>query len=398
MLETLLAMVLLGSLLGIVTGLVPGLHVNTVAVIALGLLQGAGLEVIALIVSMAIVHTFVDFIPSIALGVPSEDNLLSVLPGQRFFLKGNGYYAVMLTVWGGLVGGAIAIAASPIFHRFLEKSATWVPKVTPFALAAVLALMVFDEKGASKRIYSLAVIALASLLGLAMLSPSSAVKNPLPVLVLGFFGVAPLLQSLKNRVSVERQSLKETRVKEKLVAEYSLLSALGASFVSTMPGVGPNQAALTVRTAVGKIGSSAYLVLLGGINTANTLFSLTALYAVGKTRTGVAAAIKQLIELQGEQMLALAGVCLIALAFGAVSTAFISKHLLRVVCSFNYTKLNSLVLSMLVALVLFFSNPLGWGAFAVSIAIGFGAISLGVKRSHCMAFLMAPAITYYFRM
>ena len=78
----LVILVLVGCLLGVITGLVPGIHVNTIAVIALEVFRTGRFELAALIVAMSIVHTFVDFVPSIVLAVPGEDNLLSVLPGQ----------------------------------------------------------------------------------------------------------------------------------------------------------------------------------------------------------------------------------------------------------------------------------------------------------------------------
>ena len=117
MVETLILFVLAGCVLGTITGLVPGIHVNTIAVVALELFRTGRFELVALIVSMSIVHSFVDFIPSILLAVPGEDNLMSVLPGHRFFLKGAGHYAVTLTVWGGIVGGVMALAVSPIFLK-----------------------------------------------------------------------------------------------------------------------------------------------------------------------------------------------------------------------------------------------------------------------------------------
>ena len=395
MVETLILFVLAGCVLGTITGLVPGIHVNTIAVIALELFRTGRFELVALIVSMSIVHSFVDFIPSILLAVPGEDNLMSVLPGHRFFLKGAGHYAVTLTVWGGVVGGVIALVVSPVFLKFLQENIAFIGAGVPLVLATVLALMILDEKGLEKRIFSVGIIAASSILGIVVLSPACAIKNPLMALILGFFGKAPLLHSLKDKPIVRKQSTKCEELGGKMVFESAALSVLAASFVSMFPGIGANQAALAVRTIVGKIKSRDYLVLLGGINTSNMLFSLVALYAVGKTRTGTAATIKQLIELQEEHMLVLAAVCIIAIAFGAIATITISKQALKIIGKFDYNKLNLGVLAILVAIVSFLSNSVGMVAFALATVIGFGAISFGVKRSHCMAFLMAPTIFYY---
>ena len=397
MVETLILFVLAGCVLGTITGLVPGIHVNTVAVIALELFRTGRFELVALIVSMSVVHSFVDFIPSIMLAVPGEDNLLSVLPGHKFFLMGAGHYAVTLTVWGGVVGGVMAVLVSPIFLKFLQENIAFIGKAIPFVLTTVLALMIFDEKGIEKRVFAVGIIIASSLLGIIALSPECAIKNPLMALILGFFGMAPLLHSLKDRPVAKKQTTGGEEFGGKMIFEGAALSVIAASFVSMFPGIGANQAALAVRTIVGKIKSSDYLVILGGINTSNMLFSLVALYAVGKTRTGTAAAIKQLIELQPEHMLVLAAVCIIAIAFGAIATITISKQAVKIIGKFDYSKLNLGVLVMLIVIVLFLSNSIGVVAFSLATVIGFSAISFGVKRSHCMAFLMMPTIIYYLK-
>ena len=49
---------------------------------------------------MAITHTFIDFIPSIFLGAPDEDSVLSILPGHKLLLKGYAYTGIILTLYG----------------------------------------------------------------------------------------------------------------------------------------------------------------------------------------------------------------------------------------------------------------------------------------------------------
>jgi putative membrane protein len=73
---------------------------------------------------MSITHTFIDFIPSIFLGAPDEDTGLSTLPGHEFLLKGQGYYAVKLTV----IGSAIAIISLTFLIPFFILV---VPKIYP---------------------------------------------------------------------------------------------------------------------------------------------------------------------------------------------------------------------------------------------------------------------------
>ena len=123
-----------GAALGTLTGIAPGIHVNTLALIMLvsypgiaGLMGltcnafGIGVShipllVCCIIISASVVHSFVDFIPSVFLGAPDEDTTLSVLPGHRLLLSGKGMDAVVCAAKGSLAGACVAIVLTlPVF-------------------------------------------------------------------------------------------------------------------------------------------------------------------------------------------------------------------------------------------------------------------------------------------
>ncbi|MCK5291805.1 MAG: tripartite tricarboxylate transporter permease [Thermoplasmata archaeon] len=162
---------LIGVIAGIATGLIPGLHVNNVALASVAL-QGSlislamflfgwadpTLEELLLIVSTLIIgnvvtHTFLDFIPSVFLGAPEGDTALSVLPGHRMLLKGLGYEAVKLSAFGSLMSVFLALCmiiplrlvmGSPIFAY--EK----LQGVIFFILLIVVMMLVLTERGEKK--------------------------------------------------------------------------------------------------------------------------------------------------------------------------------------------------------------------------------------------------------
>ena len=88
----LLGSLFFGVMLGSLTGLIPGFHVNNVALILLALspaLLDLGIplaSVAAIIVSTGTVHTFLNYIPSALIGAPDGDTALSLLPGHRMLL------------------------------------------------------------------------------------------------------------------------------------------------------------------------------------------------------------------------------------------------------------------------------------------------------------------------
>ena len=105
-----LAALIIGILLGTLTGLIPGFHVNNVALILLALSPGLlelGIPlsaVAAIIVSTGTVHTFLNYIPSALIGAPDGDTALSLLPGHRMLLAGNAARGVAWSARGSQLG------------------------------------------------------------------------------------------------------------------------------------------------------------------------------------------------------------------------------------------------------------------------------------------------------
>ena len=106
----LLGSLFFGVMLGSLTGLIPGFHVNNVALILLALspaLLDLGIplaSVAAIIVSTGTVHTFLNYIPSALIGAPDGDTALSLLPGHRMLLSGNAARGVAWSARGSQLG------------------------------------------------------------------------------------------------------------------------------------------------------------------------------------------------------------------------------------------------------------------------------------------------------
>ncbi|MDD1639821.1 MAG: tripartite tricarboxylate transporter permease, partial [Methanomicrobiales archaeon] len=101
MMWSLLAGTVLGVAIGTVSGLVPGVHANTMASVLLGgeavLASVFGPEALGAALFAALVtHTFLDIIPSTFLGIPDADTALAVLPAHALCLEGKGEEAVRI--------------------------------------------------------------------------------------------------------------------------------------------------------------------------------------------------------------------------------------------------------------------------------------------------------------
>src|SRR3989344_14766 len=128
-----LALVLLiGIIIGTLTGLAPGIHINLVAAITLSSLPllafVSPLSLAVFITAVALTHTCVDFIPSIYLVAPQEDTYLTVHPGHEMLKQGKAHEAILLALLGVIIGLLISlplipfyIFLSPIMEKFLTN-------------------------------------------------------------------------------------------------------------------------------------------------------------------------------------------------------------------------------------------------------------------------------------
>ena len=105
-----LAALFIGVCIGSLTGLIPGFHVNNVALILLGIspaLLAIGIPLSAaagIIVATGVVHTFLGYIPSALIGAPGADTALALLPGHRMLLSGNAPKGVAYSARGSQLG------------------------------------------------------------------------------------------------------------------------------------------------------------------------------------------------------------------------------------------------------------------------------------------------------
>ena len=161
----------LGSLLGMGSGLVPGMHVNTLALLLLAvsspLLGGiafscsgfgvgpelAPLLLSVLIISASVTHSFVDFLPSLFLGIPDESKVLSVLPAHRLLLAGQGGPALVCAATGSLIGATVALLLAIPLQLFMLSAwgCEWAIELAcPYFLVLVAVILIASEARSKK--------------------------------------------------------------------------------------------------------------------------------------------------------------------------------------------------------------------------------------------------------
>jgi putative membrane protein len=390
----------LGAFIGIFTGLIPGLHVNLVSLILLsmsGYLLGFTSPIVlcCFIISLSVVHTFLDAIPSIFLGAPDAEQALNALPGHKLLLQGKGFEAVKLTVIGSLLSLIIVVLLIPLAIPTVGKIYPILEPYIGWILLAVVVFMVLKEENYERKFWSFFIFMLSGILGIITFSTPN-LGQPLLPLLTGLFGISTLIMSLSSNTTIPKQKITDT-IK---IPKINMIKSLGASVVSgsmigMFPGLGAAQAAVIASQAIGKIGTYSFMVLVGGINTVNFVFSLVTLLVLDKARNGAIVAIKEIMKIDTQTLMVLVAAALVAGGIATFLTFGITRIFCKIIAKVNYKILCISVMIFVSCMVFYFSSFTGVAILITSTAIGLIPNITGVGRSNAMGCLLLPVILYF---
>ncbi len=393
--------ILAGVSAGIITGLIPGIHVNLISIVLIsisGYLLGftSPLILAVFVIAMSITHTFLDSIPSVFLGAPDADMALAVLPGHRLLMEGKGYEAVKLTVIGSLLSLIACVVLIPLMIPLAPLIYKLLQPYIGYILIAIVLYMILIEKKIKKIFGSFIVFSLSGILGMIVLTMPN-LKQPLFPLLSGLFGVSVLLISLNQKVLLPEQKITETiSISKKNKFKAISAAVFSGSLTGLFPGLGAAQAAVIAMQFVGNIGMYAFMVLIGGINTVNFLFSLVTFYTLQKARNGAIVAVMEIIKsISLTELIVLVAAALITGSIATYLALNLSKIFSRMINKVNYNMLIIGVISLIVLLVIILSSWTGLLILITSTSIGIIAPSLGVKRTHSMGCLLLPVILFF---
>jgi putative membrane protein len=432
-----------GVSLGIITGLLPGLHVNNVALIMVSLSSGIvaacsplfayGISdqfilmlIAGFMISVSISHSFHDTIPSTFIGAPEEETALSVLPAHSLLLKGEGYKAVALAALGSY--GAILVCLAFLYPlRFIIGPPLslydTMQEVMIWFLLAIVILMISTEKtritdfGSSGKLPSLLgmifaafVFVLSGIFGIIIFDVhlTSPIGLPAPVLfpaLAGLFGVPPLLTSLVTKPAIPEQKVEpfiQNRIEKKSSFFSILIGSFAGIFVSLIPGLTTATGTVLAMNARQKSSQEQTIVTLSAVNTAATFSVTMMLFIIQRARSGVTLAVRDMITIEPWDSFAMPMGVIYLLMFlilsGALSfflTLYIGRLFARKFHVIPYQKLVVFTLLFVCVLVVLFTGVLGLIVLLVATSIGFLPLCWGVRRSHCMGVLLIPIILYF---
>lgn len=395
-----LVFVLGGALLGTLSGLTPGLHANNFALLLAGmapLIPGPPLLVGAAMLSAGVVHTFLDVVPALALGVPDAEMAVAALPGHRLVLEGRGYEALRLSAMGSALAVVFAVPlAVPMTFLMVEAWPTLAANM-PLVLGTVVTIMLLTENSLSGFVGGVLAFGISALLGMATLDLDPAAPlygDVLAPLFAGLFG-APILVDAMNGTGIPEQTDDAITIPRRAVLLPAAAGALAGAVVGYLPGVSSAIAAiLALLVLPGSSDDRGFVIATSGVNTANTIFALFALVALGTPRTGVLVAVERAkVPLNPPVLLSAVA---IAAAIGFVLVLVVGDRYLRVIGAVDYAKLCLVVLTLLVVLSYAFAGAIGVVVFLVSALVGFIPVRFGANRVHLMGVLIGPIALWYY--
>ncbi len=372
-------------LIGIIAGLIPGLHSNNIAVI-ISASPYFGIEICAFVLSMCTVQVFIEFIPSTFLGATSEATFESVLPAHRMLLEGKAYEAICLTTLGAIIAFILGAILTPWFFAYLETNSQEIIQITPIVLIFALIVFPLSEKGWKNKLTSIFVIIAAGTQGYLF-------NGQIFPLITGYFGIAGTIYSLKEENYLQKQTL-EVKIKLNEIKN-ALVGMIGGAIVAVMPGIGSNTAGGIINIFRKNTDSRGYLTMLGAINASNFFFSFATLFALSKARNGGMLAIKDKIFATPAMMTYGTEIMLISAGIGGFIAILIAKKATQIIKPTLVKKLGIITIIFMIILVGVINGAIGLIALFFSTALGLFTISSKIRRSTMMASLIVPVLFFY---
>lgn len=390
------AAMLLGALVGVATGLVPGLHVNLLAALALAV-PGLPPEAAWGLVAVGTVHTFVSILPTTYLGAPDADAALSVLPAHQMLHEGAGPEAVRISLHASMLAALAAVILLWPMHLILAVPAV-MPALQAAAPVVLLAVPVWLAARDARPWAAAGVAALAAFVGHMAFDwpvhgwvPGAA--TPLLPLLSGLFGVPTLLWALHNRSSRPTQEPAPAEVP----AGSHRSAARGvaaAGFTAVLPGL--TAAVATALAMPGRTAARSVLSTLSAVNTAHLVLAMAMLWMIGRTRSGLAVAWEAMrpaqawVHIPPPDVIVFGAVVLASGALAVLATLVADRGYDRVLRRLRPGVPEAAALLFIVGLTAATTGWLGMLLLAAATATGLVPLALGTRRVHLAACLSVP--------
>ncbi|WP_414838369.1 tripartite tricarboxylate transporter permease [Candidatus Nanosalina sp. VS9-1] len=386
---TLLLFSALGIAAGVATGLIPGIHPNTVifTTVPFYLGSGTGLGAYAVFLSaISVSHTFHDFLPAIFLSSPDAESALSTINGKSAVQQGKGLESFHYTVYGALSAVVPVLAVALLSFFFLEGLYSSIESFMEYILVFFLLFVVLDS---DDRPEAFLIALFSGVLG--VLSFEVPVNQNFIFIPLfsGLFAVPAIIRSMEESFEIPDQDRPEI---DKINAFSGGIFGTAAGFLAgVVPGIGAAVSTAFVSPFMND-SSGKFMSSMGAVNTTDIIFSIFTLQILGNARSGVSVAL-QLFSTQVNIDLVIL-VTLISVPVSALLALKISGLYTDLLENISLSKIFPTILVILVAISAAVTGFTGLVVIFTASMIGYAALETGNRRV-CMAVLLVPSILFF---
>ncbi|MGN1044621.1 MAG: tripartite tricarboxylate transporter permease [Candidatus Methanomethylophilaceae archaeon] len=408
-------MCIIGAAIGSFSGLIPGIHINTLAALMLAFHDDlesivecvvpegyAPMMLSCCILSAAVVHSAADFVPSVFFGVPDADNVLNILPGHRMLLEGHAMTAVRCAAIGSLVGSfASVVLAVPMYILLSGGLGQYLDSLTVGVLVSVICLMIVKE-GKGGRIASMCLIAATGAIGCAVMNWDIPFDNVFGMepeamfpMLSGLFGIPPLLVSLPSGRIPEQTD--DDRFPVGPIP--GLKGVLTGSVSGWFPGITAASGATIAGCVFGEEDRRGYISMVSSIGSSSTMFTFITLAVSGKERSGTMGVIDSIlgggsIGLGSDLFLCMMATMAISSVLAYVVMTGSGSLMCRLVERTDIRRTNAAILAMMVILTAALTGYCGLLLLCLCTLVGMVPIVLGTNRIHLTGCLIVPVLMF----
>lgn len=434
---------LLGATVGSLTGLMPGLHPNSLASFFAAFPQLLGLffflsapfasvpysaQILfgGFLIGVLVSHSMTEMIPTSAMGIADGDSISVLLPVQRLLSMGRADLIAKCVILGS--AGAVLIFTLSFYPVRLAMGdpGGLYSLIEPYLgamLLAICAAVLLSESAFGRIMRASVLFVLSGVIGVFVLTldAPSQINHALfgarwagdasiyflPAFS-GFFALPSLLLSRKD-------SAVDARRAPIVVPRFSrsgalLQSVLPMMLVGWMPGITNSYATRLSRKDSDQPSRSlssicSYVVTYSATNIGGSLQSIIALATILRARNGILESVKGSIPYDA-LLWADPGtmpVAFISLAWSSVISAFLGAVLFKTMCRRMLGRPNMKWFKGLRAPIILFilllsavtSGPIGLMILFTCFLLALLAIRMRTSRVHLMGFLLVPVIVYF---
>ncbi len=392
MIEKLISL-FLGILAGLITGILPSLHVNLATLISIELFQDiTSIDLFIYIIALSVSSAFFNTIPLTFFSIPdSPETLISFNPLIKFFSKGKSYEAFLLTIIGSLSSTLLLILVSPLLILIYPIIFKFIKPSTSLLLIGISIFMIKKEN--NSKLWAIITFLLSGILGILTLTNQN-LKEPLLPLLSGLFAIPSILINMKNKTNKVNQQITQPNITKFNILKTVPLSLLISFFSTFLPAIGPSQSAVLI-SAITKFSPQESLILTGSLTTFNMLLSIISLYSIHKARNGSIESLNKISDkFTFENLITALIVTLIVSSITTLIAILLAKKFIKYSDKIKIEKLNIFFLIFTFLLIFIFSNFSGLLISIIATSIGFIPILKGINRNHLMACIILPVIFY----